>query len=130
MKMKLSELLEGIDHEVVQGETEREISAVVYDSRKVTKGCLFICIEGANNDGHAYAVQAAMQGAAAVVVQKAVQYPQNMDTTFIKVDDSRYAMAFISAAWFGHPADKLRIIGVTGTKGKDDDDISHKIHTG
>lgn len=116
--MKLSELLEGIDHEVVQGETSREISAVVYDSRKVTKGCLFICIEGANNDGHAYAVQAAMQGAAAVVVQKAVQYPQNMNTTFIKVDDSRYAMAFISAAWFGHPADKLRVIGVTGTKGK------------
>ncbi len=116
--MRLKQMLDEIDYEVIQGSTEREISSVVFDSRKVTPGCMFICIEGANTDGHVFAVQAAMQGAAAVIVQKTVQYPQNIDTTFIKVDDSRYAMAFISAAWFGHPADRLRIIGVTGTKGK------------
>ena len=85
--MRLKQMLDEIDYEVIQGSTEREISSVVFDSRKVTPGCMFICIEGANTDGHVFAVQAAMQGAAAVIVQKTVQYPQNIDTTFIKVDD-------------------------------------------
>ena len=116
--MRLETLLEGLNYDVVQGNIEHDVTAVVFDSRKVIPGCLFICIEGARNDGHTYAVQAALQGAAAVIVQKPVQYPQNTDTVFIKVDNSRYAMAFISAAWFGHPADKLKIIGITGTKGK------------
>lgn len=116
--MKLTSLLENLKFEIVQGDIDKDITAVVFDSRKIVTGCLFICIEGARNDGHSYAVEAAVKGAAAVLVQKTISYPQNTDTTFIKVEDSRYAMAFISAAWFGHPAEKMKIIGVTGTKGK------------
>ena len=103
--MKLTSLLENLKFEIVQGDIDKDITAVVFDSRKIVTGCLFICIEGARNDGHSYAVEAAVKGAAAVLVQKTISYPQNTDTTFIKVEDSRYAMAFISAAWFGHPAE-------------------------
>ena len=52
------------------------------------------------------------------MVQKDVELPENVDVTVVKVADTRYAMAFISAAWFGHPAEKLKVIGITGTKGK------------
>ena len=58
------------------------------------------------------------QGAGVLVVQKDIELPADADVTVIKVADTRYAMAFISAAWFGHPAEKLKVIGITGTKGK------------
>ena len=60
----------------------------------------------------------AAQGAGVLVVQKDIELPADADVTVIKVADTRYAMAFISAAWFGHPAEKLKVIGITGTKGK------------
>lgn len=115
---KLAELLEHLEYELVQGTLDREIPAVIYDSRKVVPGCLFLCIGGANFDGHDFAAQVAEQGAGVLVVQKDVELPENVDVTVVKVADTRYAMAFISAAWFGHPAEKLKVIGITGTKGK------------
>ncbi len=117
---KLKYLLEKLNVTVngVQEIPDREISEVVYDSRKVSKDCLFICIKGANFDGHDAAAQAAECGAAAVVVQRPVELPEGSDTLVVQVEDTRYAMAFISAAWFGHPAEKIRTIGITGTKGK------------
>ena len=118
MNRKLTELLDKLEYEQVCGKTEREITAVVYDSRKVIPGCLFICINGANFDGHDFAAQVAAQGAGVLVVQKDIELPADADVTVIKVADTRYAMAFISAAWFGHPAEKLKVIGITGTKGK------------
>ena len=117
-KKRLTELLDKLEYEVLQGTTDREITAVVYDSRKVTPGCLFLCIGGANFDGHDFAAQVAAQGAGVLVVQKEVELPADVDVTVIKVADTRYAMAFISAAWFDHPAEKLKVIGITGTKGK------------
>lgn len=118
--MRLGDLLENIDYECVQGTVEREITAVVYDSRKVTKGCVFLCIEGANFDGHDFVVQAAKSGASAVVISKDPKELglEEEECTVIKVKDTRYAMAFLSAAWFQNPAKKLTVIGVTGTKGK------------
>lgn len=113
---KLNELLQKLSYTCVQGTTDVEITEVVYDSRKITKGCLFICIEGANFDGHEFAKEAAEKGAVALVVSKPVEAGQN--TTVIEVDNTRYAMAFISAAYFGNPAEKLKVIGITGTKGK------------
>ena len=118
MNRKLTELLDKLEYEQVCGKKEREITAVVYDSRKVIPGCLFICINGANFDGHDFAAQVAAQGAGVLVVQKDIELPADADVTVIKVADTRYAMAFISAAWFGHPAEKLKVIGITGTKGK------------
>lgn len=114
---QLRVLLEKLEYEVIQGSEDVQITEVVYDSRKVSEGCLFICIEGANFDGHSFASQAA-QKARVLVVSKNVDGLADMDVTVIRVKDTRYAMAFISAAYFGHPAEKLRVIGITGTKGK------------
>lgn len=116
--MKLTELLEHLSYECVQGSTDKEIDKVIYDSRKVCDDCLFICIQGANFDGHDFAAEAVEKGAKVLVVSKDVQGLKQKDVTVIKVEDTRYAMAFISAAYFGHPARKLKTIGVTGTKGK------------
>ena len=117
--MRLSELLSGLDYDCIRGTVDTEVTGVFYDSRvKVSQGGLFVCIEGANFDGHAYAEQMAVSGVKVLVVSKPVELPEELDVTVIKVDSTRYAMAFISAAWFGHPADKLNVIGITGTKGK------------
>lgn len=112
------ELLKGLSYECMTGSVDRSVSEVVYDSRKISKDCLFICICGYKVDGHSFAAEAAERGAAVLVVQKDVELPEGSDVTVIKVPDTRYAMAFISAAYFGHPGDKLKVIGVTGTKGK------------
>lgn len=115
---KCEELLKGITYECIKGTTDRQISEVVYDSRKLVRDCLFICICGYNTDGHDFAAQAAEKGAAVLVVQKNVELPEGSNVTVIRVEDTRYAMAFISAAYFGHPGDRLKVIGITGTKGK------------
>ncbi len=123
--MKLKKLLEDIEYKAYKGGAEAadsdldvEISAVINDNRKITEGCLFLCIEGANFDGHSAAKEASEKGAAAIVVQKDVELPEGSKTVVVKVDSTRYAMAFISAAWFEHPARSLKTIGITGTKGK------------
>lgn len=116
--MRLTDLLCKVDYECMQGSVEQEIDRVVYDSRKITEGCLFICIKGANFDGHDFAAEVVEKGARALVVSREVPELSGRDVTVIRVEDTRYAMAFISAAYFGYPAEKLRIIGVTGTKGK------------
>lgn len=112
------ELLKGLSYQCVSGSVNKRVSEVVYDSRKISRDCLFICICGYNVDGHAFAEEAAEKGAAVLVVQKDVDIPKEYDVTVIKVEDTRYAMAFISAAYFGHPADRMKVIGITGTKGK------------
>ena len=113
---KLKDLLEHLDYQCLQGTTDKEITSVVYDSRKVEPGSLFLCIKGAVSDGHVYAKEVAEKGASVLVVQDAVEVPE--DVTVIQVENSRYAMACISAAWFDYPAKKLKTIGITGTKGK------------
>ena len=116
---KLKDLVEKFEYSVLNGEIgDREISSLVYDSRKIEKDCLFVCIEGANFDGHSAAAEAFEKGAAAVIVEKDVDLSGAGDSCVIKVESSRYALAFTSAAWFDHPAEKMKIIGITGTKGK------------
>lgn len=114
--MRLTELLQNLEYICVQGSLDTEVRSVVFDSRKAEKDSLFICIKGAVSDGHKYAEDVAAKGASVLVVQENVTVPEHV--TVIKVPDSRYAMACISAAWFGHPAAKLKVIGITGTKGK------------
>ena len=114
--MTLNTLLQDLEYQILQGSTDIGISGVAYDSRQVTQSGLFICIKGAVTDGHAFASKAVAGGAKALLVEDEVEAPA--DVTVIKVPDTRYAMAFISAAWFGHPARRLKTIGITGTKGK------------
>lgn len=114
--MKLADLLKKLKYTCVQGTVDVDITTVIYDSRKVENGSLFICIKGAVADGHRFAEVAVNKGASALVVEDDVTVPENV--TVIRVEDSRYALACISAEYFGNPADKLKVIGITGTKGK------------
>ena len=114
--MKLTQLLERLEYEVVQGDDQIEVTELINDSRKVTEGSVFVCISGAVSDGHAYVQQVAEKGVAAVIVEKDVEAPEGL--TVIKVENTRYALALTSAAYFGYPAEKLKVIGITGTKGK------------
>ena len=118
--MVLAALLEKLEYELVSGSADMQIENVVYDSRKVTEGSLFICIEGGTADGHTFIPDVVKKGAKALIVTKDVSglLPADADVTVIRVKDSRYALAFVSAAYFGHPAEKLKVIGITGTKGK------------
>lgn len=118
--MVLAALLEKLEYELVSGSEDMQIENVVYDSRKVTEGSLFICIEGGTADGHTFVPDVVKKGAKALIVTKDVSglLPADADVTVIRVKDSRYALAFVSAAYFGHPAEKLKVIGITGTKGK------------
>lgn len=118
--MVLAALLEKLEYELVSGSEDMQIEDVVYDSRKVTEGSLFICIEGGTADGHTFIPDVVKKGAKALIVTKDVSglLPADADVTVIRVKDSRYALAFVSAAYFGHPAEKLKVIGITGTKGK------------
>lgn len=115
--MKLTKLLERLDYEVLQGSDEIEITEFTNDSRKeMHEGSAFVCIKGAVFDGHDYVVEMAQKGASAVIVERDVEAPEGL--TVIKVADTRYAQALASAAYFGYPADELKVIGITGTKGK------------
>ncbi|MDU7710147.1 MAG: Mur ligase family protein, partial [Clostridium sp.] len=114
--MKLNQLLERLEYEVVQGSDEVEITTFINDSRKVEEGSAFVCISGAVVDGHDFIGEVAGKGAAAVIVERKADAPEGM--TVIRVKDTRYALALMSAAYFGYPADKMKIIGITGTKGK------------
>ena len=114
--MRLDKLLERLDYEVLQGSVDTDIVTLVNDSREAEKGSAFVCVRGAVSDGHNYAADAAAKGAAALVVEREVNVPE--DVTVILVKDTRYALALMSAAYYGYPAEKMKIIGVTGTKGK------------
>ena len=121
--MKLACLLERSEYRILKGSAEREIEKLVNNSNEVTPGCMFICIVGAKFDGHTCAASAARDGAAAVVVEdgrlsdeKIAEIPDTC--TVVSVPDTRYAMALIAAAWYEYPAEKIPVIGITGTKGK------------
>ena len=114
----LKELLAKIEYECIRGTLDREVADIIYDSRKVTPGSMFICITGAIQDGHGYAAAAVQAGASVLMVEKEVELPKEADVTVIRVKDTHYAMAFASAAFFGNPAQEMKIIGITGTKGK------------
>ena len=114
--MKLLELIEDMEYECMQGSLDKEITSLIYDSRKAEEGAVFVCISGAVRDGHDFAKEVAEKGCTALIVEKKVDVPE--DVTLICVKDSRLALAQASSAYFGHPADKLTTIGITGTKGK------------
>lgn len=114
--MLLSKLLEKIDYEVLQGDDRCEINHLQNDSRKVENQDVFVCIKGAGFDGHKFVQDVCKKGAAAVIVMEELKAPAGV--TVIKVENTRYALAFMSAAYFDYPAEKLITIGITGTKGK------------
>ncbi len=103
--MKLRDLLRDVPLRSTRGDLDTEVSGVTPDSRLVKKGSLFVAIPGTAKDGTQFVPQAREKGAAAILT--------NAD-----VDDPRAALALIAANFYGRPADKLSLVGVTGTSGK------------
>lgn len=111
--MKLQQLLTGLDYEL-QG-SYSEVSGLNYDSRKVQPGDLFVAIRGFQVDGHDFVDHARQNGAVAAMVERALPH---CDLPQIIVQDTRYALGIVSANFYHRPAQKLRILGITGTNGK------------
>lgn len=121
--MKLKDLLETLEYEVIGTLENRDIKDIVYDSRKAEPGTVFVCMVGAETDGHRYAMKAYEQGCRAFVVQQgsldvAALPEEDEDLTVVVVEDCRHALAIMSDNFFGHPSKELKVIGITGTKGK------------
>ena len=112
--MKLKELLRGLGVLELHADEALDITGVQYDSRQVSPGDLFVAISGFQTDGHKYIPKAMENGAACVVCEKKPE----TDIPYVLVPDARAALAALGANWFGHPADDLCIIGITGTNGK------------
>lgn len=132
MKRKLRDLLQEVEYTCLQGEEEKEVWGLVYDSRQDCRNCVFFCLKGFRQDGHDFAKEAVGRGAAVLVAERDVRssrdreaaraaeesldLPENV--TLLLVQNARTALAKMAAAWFSHPARELVTIGITGTKGK------------
>jgi UDP-N-acetylmuramoyl-L-alanyl-D-glutamate--2,6-diaminopimelate ligase len=134
--MKLQELVAGAGAQGPLVNSEAQISSVVYDSRQATAGSLFVAIHGEKTDGNRFIAAAVERGAMAIVSEMLPPAPrgealgaqaQNVEITpaalpvslaWLQVPDARKALAVIAANFYGHPADKLQLVGITGTNGK------------
>ena len=110
------ELLKDLEYEVVSGSVDVNVNELIYNTKMVSKECMFVCIRGAVFDSHDAAAEAAAGGAVVIVAERPGEVPEGI--CVVRVKDTRYALALISAAYFGYPARKLKTIGITGTKGK------------
>lgn len=115
--MLLKDLLKNVKYKQVNGDLDLEINKVNYDSRKVQKDDLFVCIRGFQTDGHKFVQNALQNGAKAIVCEEPIK---NVDENIIiiQVDDSRKALATIACNKYDNPSKKMKMIGVTGTNGK------------
>ena len=114
--MILQELLQRLDYTLVQGQVNVPVTELIFDSRKAVPGCIFVALSGSRFDGHAYIPQVVEAGASVIVGERQVEVPAHV--TYLQVENSRVALAELSAAYFGYPAEQLTIVGITGTKGK------------
>ena len=104
MAMKLKELLSAIEYRA-ENVPDVEICDLVYDSRKAVPGCAFVCLRGANADGHRYAAMAAEKGAAVIIAEE----PVEAAAPVILTDNTRRALALLSAEFFGHNGRRIKI---------------------
>lgn len=115
--MNLNELLKNIDCKMITGNINIDIKGISYDSRKIQKDFVFVCIKGTKVDGHSYIKEAIKNGAAAVIVEDEVVFT-NEEVALIKVKDTKHALAGISNIFYGEPSKKINLVGITGTNGK------------
>ena len=119
--MNLKKILVGIDGIKAKGEIDREVTTIEKDSRKVVEGSMFFAIKGFTTDGTQYINSAIEKGAKTILVEettdiRSLNIPE--DVTLIVVPDARYAMAICACNFYDNPSKKVKLIGVTGTKGK------------
>jgi UDP-N-acetylmuramoyl-L-alanyl-D-glutamate--2,6-diaminopimelate ligase len=115
--MVLKEITAGLDIKSISGSQEININKIEYDSRKVSEGDLFVCIEGFNVDGHNFAQQAVAKGAKAVICTRNAGINSEV-VSVIQVEDSRIALSAAASNYYNHPERRLKLIGITGTNGK------------
>lgn len=117
MTIKLATLLEDINPIEVIGDTDKNITSLESDSRKVSKEGMFVAIRGVTTDGHKYIPVVASAHVGAIVCET---LPATIEkgVTYIRVSDSAEALGRLASAWYGHPSYKLKLVGVTGTNGK------------
>ncbi|MFP5212560.1 MAG: Mur ligase family protein, partial [Acidobacteriota bacterium] len=116
MSKKLEALIEGLNILETTGDLQTVVKGIAYDSRKVGAGDLFVAVRGTKVDGTAYIPEALKRGAEAIVAEEIPPGLENVP--FIRVEDSRKALAQIAAVFFDNPSRSFRLIGVTGTNGK------------
>ena len=114
--MKLKKILNNIEYELIKGSLDTNITDLCYDSRKVTKDCAFICLDGTQVDGHDFIDTAIKKGASTIFIEKDIEVSQPV--TVIKLSNTRKDLSLLSINYFDNPASKLTMIGITGTKGK------------
>ena len=117
MSKILSQLLSRIKAVSITGATDKEISSIESDSRKITPGALFVAVPGVTVDGHKFIPDVVKAGATAVVCQTLPDVLDS-DVTYIKVECCASALGFLASEWYDNPTDRLKLVGVTGTNGK------------
>ena len=113
----LSQLLSAIPVIEIIGSTNKIITSLVSDSRKVATGSMFVAVRGTQVDGHTFIPLLQYSGVAAIVCE---EFPEFLESsiTYIKVADSAVALGFLASEWYDNPSRKLKLVGVTGTNGK------------
>lgn len=114
--MKLKDLLTGISIYDFSGNEEEEILGISHSSKKIQPGFLFAALKGEKTDGFRFIQEALLKGAAAFLSEK--PKPQNFDKGWIHTPDARETLALCSANFYSHPSEHMKIVGITGTKGK------------
>lgn len=117
MKTNLTELLVSIPVIKTIGTTDKTVSDVTCDSRKVSEGALFVAVNGVNVDAHAFIPEVTAKGAK-VIVCEVLPQEINSEVCYIVVENSSIALAHIAAWWYDFPSNQLTLVGVTGTNGK------------
>jgi UDP-N-acetylmuramoyl-L-alanyl-D-glutamate--2,6-diaminopimelate ligase len=115
--MDLTTLLNSTASVGITGSSDKNITGIHSDSRKIRKGYVFVAVSGTQSDGHAFIDKAIENGAVAVVCQTLPATIQ-ADVTYIRVKDSADALGHLVSAWNDYPSEKLILVGVTGTNGK------------
>ena len=115
--IKLKDILYKVTINAVVGNTNVMVNQVQFDSRKISKGDVFVAIKGTVVDGHNFINDVIAKGATAIVCEKT---PENtvQDVTYIEVDSASKALAFIASNYYNVPSENLKLVGVTGTNGK------------
>ena len=116
--MKLSEIIKDIEVKAIIGNTDIDIADVDIDSRRVTSGHLFVAIPGTQTDGHQYIGKAIAQGAVAILCERIPEDVETEKATIIQVSSTEAAVGPVATAFQGYPAERLKLVGVTGTNGK------------
>ena len=113
----LKDILYNVALQSVQGTTDVRINSIQYDSRKVDKNDVFIAIKGMHSDGHLF-VEKAIENGASVIVAEFLPENKIKNITYVEVESSSLALAFMAANFYQHPSENLKLIGITGTNGK------------